>query len=73
MKKMELNQMSQIEGGIDCRSAGQGATVLGALGLGLTVVALVATGPLGVAAGIMASIWGVGSGITSLGLGIACW
>lgn len=73
MKKIELSQMQAIQGGIDCRRASQGATVLGAMALGLTVAAMVATGPLGIAIGIMNGIWSVGVGATSVGIGIACW
>ncbi len=73
MKNLNFEQMEMIEGGVNCQSAGHGATVLGALGLGLTVVALVASGPVGIAAGIMASIWDIGAGAAGVGIGIACW
>lgn len=75
MKKLELMQMEGLQGGqrINCKTAGRGATILGGIGLGLTAIAFVASGPVGVAVGIMSGIWGVGSGAAGLGIGIACW
>ena len=74
MKKMELKQMETIEGGrINCGRAGHGATILGAIGLGLTITTLVVSGPVGVAATIMAAWWDVGAGAAGVGIGIACW
>lgn len=62
MKKMELNQMENLEGGtsnVDCVAAGAGL-LLGAL----TVGAL--TGGIGIA------IWGAGMGLNLFGMMRSC-
>jgi hypothetical protein len=48
MKKLEISQIENIAGGVDCRKASNTASVLGLISFGLTVVAVVATGPVGI-------------------------
>lgn len=74
MKKMELTQMEQIEGGrVNCSDLGKAGTVVTIMGAALGIVAFAATGPVAVAAGIMTSIWGAGDTVLGIAGGIACW
>ena len=59
MKKLELNQMEGLEGGIDCYLAGAGL-LLGAAGLGLV------TGGIGIA------LWGASMGLNIVGMMRSC-
>ena len=50
MDVLNFDEMMIIEGGsIDCRTAGHGATILGAAGVAVTAVTILAKGPVGVA------------------------
>lgn len=75
MNTLTLTQMSLFEGGVTspCSTLGKINDVIGVVGAGLVVVAMVSTGPVGLVAGALGGSLGIAGGASAIGSIIACW